>query len=91
MSPAEVLGPAASTFGVVLGVAPLAQMRLIVRRGSSEGVSFGYWAVLAVGMVLWLSYGLSIGNGWLILANSVSAAIAMVMLVVVWRYRPERT
>ena len=52
----------AGSWGVLMSLSPLLQIRAMVRRRSSAGVSVGYLSVLAVGFTLWLAYGLSLGN-----------------------------
>ena len=44
-----VLAVMAATWGVVMAVSPLLQIRRIVRLGSSRDVSIGYLAVLVIG------------------------------------------
>jgi MtN3 and saliva related transmembrane protein len=53
------LGVAAATWAVLMALSALLQVREIVRRGSSDGISVGYFAVLLVGFALWFSYGLA--------------------------------
>jgi uncharacterized protein with PQ loop repeat len=56
------LAVAASAWGVAMSFAPLLQIRAIRAHGSSQAVSAGYQKILLVGFVLWLAYGISIGN-----------------------------
>jgi MtN3 and saliva related transmembrane protein len=39
------LGITAASWALVMALAPILQIREIVRRGSSEGISIGYFAV----------------------------------------------
>ena len=80
----------AGTWGVAMGLAPLLQLRTILRRRSSMDVSVGYLGVLLVGFVLWLAYGISIGDTPLIVTNSVAltASTATFVAVLVYRDRP---
>jgi hypothetical protein len=48
------LGVAAATWAVLMALSPLLQVREIVRRGSSDGISVGFFAVLLVGFALWV-------------------------------------
>ena len=59
----------AGSWGVLMGLAPLLQIRTIRRRGSSADVSIGSMAVLLVGFGLWLAYGVAIGDTALIATN----------------------
>lgn len=83
----DVLPLAAGFWGVLMGLAPVFQIRRIIQRRSSADVSLGYLAVLLVGFVLWLSYGLSIGDPAIVVTNvaSLSASVATIATVVVFR------
>lgn len=90
MTLADVLGAAASTGGVILAFAPIAQIRLVVARRSAEGISLGYWCVLMAAMTLWLAYGVAIGSAPIIVANTATITVAAVMVAVLVHYRPAR-
>jgi MtN3 and saliva related transmembrane protein len=77
----------AGTWGVAMGLAPLLQLRTILRRRSSADVSVGYLAVLLVGFVLWLAYGISIGDTPLIITNTVALSASTATFVAVLAYR----
>lgn len=81
-----MLAAAATTGGVLLGLAPAAQIRLIRQRGTSEG----YWLVLLLGMSTWLAYGIALGNPAMIVSNTVSATMSAVMVGTCWWHRPGR-
>jgi uncharacterized protein with PQ loop repeat len=74
-----------------MAVAPLLQLRAIVRARSSAGLSLGYLSVLLVGFVLWLCYGLSIGNAPVIVANATALVVSGITLLVALRFRPATT
>ena len=76
------LAVAAATWGVVMGVSPLLQIRRMLRQRSSRDVSIGYFAVLQVGFVLWISYGIAAHNPALIVPNSVALLIGVSTVVV---------
>ncbi len=82
-----VLAFAAATWGVAMAVSPVLQIRKIVRHRSSRGVSLGYMAVLFVGFLLWLAYGIALGNWALIVPNTVAAIVIVATIVVALRYR----
>jgi uncharacterized protein with PQ loop repeat len=63
---------AAAVWGVLMGVSPVLQIRRMLRQRSSRDVSIGYFAVLLVGFVLWLSYGIAARNLALIVPNGVA-------------------
>jgi len=51
------------------------------------GISLGMYTVFAVGVALWLVYGL-LRNSWpIVLANSVTLALALAILAMKIRYR----
>jgi MtN3 and saliva related transmembrane protein len=81
------LGVAAASWGVIMGVSPVLQIRRIMRRRSSEDVSLSYFGVLLTGFILWLAYGIAIGDPVLIIPNSVAICVAIATLVVARRYR----
>jgi uncharacterized protein with PQ loop repeat len=78
---------AAATWGVAMAVSPLLQIRKIVQHRTSRGVSVGYMSVLFVGFLLWLAYGIALGNWALILPNVVAAVVITATIVVALRYR----
>lgn len=82
-----VLAAAAASWAVLMALGPLLQIRAIVRRRSSRGVSIGYFAILLVGFALWLAYGVASSNVALIVPNAVALLIALTTIVVALRYR----
>jgi uncharacterized protein with PQ loop repeat len=54
----RALAVLAATYGVLMGVSPVLQIRRMVVRKSSSDVSVGYFGILTGGFVLWLLYGL---------------------------------
>jgi len=77
----------AGLYGVMMSLAPTLQARRMRLRRSSADVSIVYLVVLEVGFVLYLCYGLSIGNRVLIATNSVSIAATSLTLAVAAKYR----
>lgn len=77
----------AGSWGVLMAIAPLLQIRAIVSRGHSEGVSAGHIAVLWVGFVLWLAYGISIASTPLVVTNVVALTTGTATLAIIIRYR----
>lgn len=63
------------------------QVWLSWRSGNLAGVSMGMYAALALGIVLWLLYGLALGSWPLILANAISLLLTLAMLGMAWRWR----
>ena len=69
------LAVAAATWGVLMGISPLLQIRRMLRRRSSHDVSIGYFAILMVGFGLWACYGIAARNLALIVPNTVALLI----------------
>ncbi len=82
-----VLAISAATWGIAMAVSPVLQIRKIVRHRSSHGVSVGYMSVLFVGFLLWLAYGIALGNWAMIVPNIVAAIVIVATMVVAVRYR----
>jgi MtN3 and saliva related transmembrane protein len=66
------LGIAAASWAIVMGLAPILQIREIRQRDSSEGIALGYFVVLLVGFGLWVSYGLATHDIALVVPNCVA-------------------
>ena len=81
------LAYAAATWGIAMAVSPLLQIRKIVQHRSSRGISLGYMSVLFVGFLLWLAYGIALGNWALIVPNVVAAVVISATMVVTLRFR----
>jgi uncharacterized protein with PQ loop repeat len=77
----------AAGWGIAMAISPVLQIRKIVQHRSSHGISLGYMTVLFVGFLLWLAYGISLGNWALILPNVVAAIVIAATMAVVLRYR----
>jgi uncharacterized protein with PQ loop repeat len=69
------LAVAAAVWGVLMGVSPVLQIRRMLRQRSSRDVSVGYFAILLVGFVLWLGYGIAARNLALIVPNGIALLI----------------
>ena len=77
------LAVAAATWGVLMGVSPILQIRRMLRRRSSRDVSIGYFSVLLVGFILWLCYGIAARrNLALIVPNGIALLIGASTIVV---------
>lgn len=66
------LGIAAASWAVLMAFSPILQVREIVRRRSSEGISIAYFVVLLIGFGLWVSYGVARHDLPLVVPNSVA-------------------
>ena len=83
----DALAFTAALWGVLMAIAPLLQIRRIVQRRSSDDVSLAYLAVLEVGFLLWVAYGIALGNAPLIVPNTVALLVGLATIVVTLRYR----
>ena len=83
----EALGVAAAGWGVLMAISPLLQIRRMMARQSSADVSIAYLAVLEFGFLLWVGYGLSLGNLVILLPNTVAAIVGAATIAVAWLLR----
>ncbi len=81
------LAATAASYGVLMGLAPALQIRRMMRERSSKDVSIGSYVVLAFGFMLWITYGLVIGNMALVIPNSVALTVAIATIGVALGYR----
>jgi uncharacterized protein with PQ loop repeat len=84
-----VLAVVASSFGVVMGAAPVLQIRRMLTERSSRDVSIAYFAIIALGSVLWGSYGVSIANLAIFIPNVVAFLAAIATILVAHRLRRQ--
>jgi MtN3 and saliva related transmembrane protein len=82
-----VLAAAAATWGVVMGLSPVLQIRRMLAERSSRDVSVGYFVVLLVGFGLWIAYGAVAGVPALVLPNAVAVCVTVATIVVALRLR----
>jgi MtN3 and saliva related transmembrane protein len=80
----------ASSYGIVMALSPMLQIRAILRSRTSVGVSAGYQRVLFVGFLLWFAYGVASDNWAIIVPNVVAGFVSLATIVVTLRYRPAR-
>ncbi len=85
-----VLAAAASSWAVLMGLAPLLQIRRMLRERSSRQLSVGYFTILLIGFLLWISYGAVAGILALVIPNTV-ALVAGVAVIVVALWLRRRT
>ena len=81
------LGIVAGSWAVLMGLSPVLQIREILRRRSSAGISIGYFAVLLVGFALWISYGVSRHDVPLIVPNCVALVVTASTIAIARAYR----
>ena len=84
---ADSLAILAAGWGVLMAVSPILQVRRILQRRSSDDVSLGYLLVLEIGFLLWIAYGVALGNAALIVPNVVAFSVGALTLAVARRFR----
>ncbi|HZD17360.1 MAG TPA: SemiSWEET family transporter [Actinomycetota bacterium] len=84
------LGILAASWGIVMALSPILQIRRILHRRSSDDVSVGYLLVVTVGFGIWIAYGTIIGNLVIMLPNIVALLVGATTIVVALRYRATR-
>jgi uncharacterized protein with PQ loop repeat len=85
-----VLAVAASSWAVLMGVAPVLQIRRMLREQSSRDVSVGYFTILLVGFLLWIAYGAVAGILALVVPNIVAMLVGTAVIVVTVHLRRLR-
>jgi MtN3 and saliva related transmembrane protein len=82
-----VFAVAASSWAVLMGIAPVLQIRRMLRERSSRAVSLGYFAILLIGFALWIIYGVAAGLPALVIPNCVALLVSVAVVVVALRLR----
>ena len=77
----------AASYGVVMAVSPALQIRRMMQRRSSADVSVAYLAVIDVGFLLWIAYGVQLGNLALVVPNVVAFTVGLATILVALRFR----
>ena len=81
------LATSAAGWGILMAISPGLQIRKMLRHRSSREVSIAYFWVLQVGFLLWIAYGLTIENWFLVVPNAVAFAVAATTIAVALYYR----
>lgn len=81
------LGVIAASYGVVMAISPVLQIRRMLQTRSSADVSLAYLGVLEVGFLLWLAYGLALPNLAIVVPNAVALVVGLATIVVALRLR----
>ena len=80
----------AASWGVLMALSPILQIRRILAYRSSREVSIGYLAVIVIGFTLWIAYGVALENLALIVPNSLALVVGLAAIGVALRFRPSR-
>ena len=84
MSPTDLIGSLAACLTTVSFVP---QAWLSFRTRDVSGVSLGMYSVFTVGVALWLAYGWLLGSWPMVIANTITLALALMILGMKLRYR----
>ena len=87
MDATDIFGPIASAMGVLMSLAPLFQVRRILERRQADDVSIAFLAVIAAGASAWCAYGISTGDPYLIIPNTLGVITNVGTLMVVRHYQ----
>jgi uncharacterized protein with PQ loop repeat len=82
-----ILAGAASSWAVLMGIAPVLQIRRMLREQSSRQVSVGYFTILLIGFLLWIAYGAAAGIPALVIPNTVALLVGATAVIVALRLR----
>ena len=91
MSTTTMLAIIASSWGIAMALSPTLQIRHMIERRSSAGISIPYLAVLVVGFALWFAYGIALGNWALIIPNTIAFVVGGTTIGVARHYRQATT
>lgn len=83
----DALGVLAASWGVMMAISPVLQVRRILERRSSADISIGYLAVLQIGFTLWILYGVALRNPAIVVPNGVAMLVGAATIAVAFRYR----
>jgi uncharacterized protein with PQ loop repeat len=84
---ANVIGWTAASWGVVMALSPVLQLRRMLRTKSSDDVSVGYFLLLIPGFALWVLYGSVRHDLVLAVPNALAAVIGLTVIVTAARLR----
>lgn len=86
----DTLAVVAASWGVLMAISPLLQIRRMIQRHSSSDLSLSYIGVLLIGFTLWMAYGVSLGNWALVIPNGVAFAVGVATVLIALRYRTSQ-
>ena len=82
-----MLAFAAAFWGILMAISPALQIRKMLQHRSSREVSVAYFSVLLIGFALWIAYGISIENWYLIVPNAVAFTVCVTTIAIALRFR----
>jgi MtN3 and saliva related transmembrane protein len=83
----DALAVVAASWGVMMALSPVLQLRRILERRSSADLSITYLSVLQVGFTLWIAYGVSLGNLAIAVPNTVAFLVGAATIAIAFRFR----
>ena len=83
----DALAVTAATYGVLMAIAPLLQIRRMLETRSSADVSLGYLWVIEIGFGLWMAYGISLPNLAIVIPNTVALTVGLATILVARHFR----
>lgn len=86
----DVLAAVAASWGVLMAISPILQVRRMLDRRSSADISISYLSVLQVGFMLWIAYGIALRNAAIIVPNTVAFLVGVATILIAVRYRAGR-
>jgi uncharacterized protein with PQ loop repeat len=86
----DFLAVLTTCWGVVMGLAPALQIRIIVRNRSAGDTSPAWVVILLIGLLLWLAYGAATGSPPLVITNAVACTVLVVLLATIAFFRGRR-
>ena len=87
MDATDIFGPIASFMGVLMSLAPLFQVRRVLDRRQADDVSQAFLVVIAAGATAWCAYGISTGDPYLIIPNTLGVVTNVGTLLIVRHYQ----
>ncbi len=86
----DALAALAASWGVLMALSPILQVRRMLARRSSADISIAYLAVLEIGFTLWIAYGIALRNLAIVVPNSVAFMVGGATILIAHRYRRPR-
>lgn len=84
MDTVNVLGLAAGTL-TTLAFVP--QVVKVWKTRNTRDLSLGTFAIFSAGVMLWLLYGLRLGAWPIVIANAITLALSLTLLLLMLKYR----
>ncbi len=83
----DSLAVMAASWGVLMALSPMLQIRRVLGRRSSADISIAYLGVLEIGFTLWVAYGISLQNLAIVVPNSVAFLVGAATIAIAIRFR----